>query len=59
MLRRCVQWFALLPDECQGVDVRQLREDAARVRVALQTMAAEDSPPFDRALLKPIRLIEQ
>jgi predicted metal-dependent hydrolase len=58
MLRRCVQWFALLPDECQGVDVRQLREDAARVRAALQTMADEDSPSFDRALLKPVRLIE-
>lgn len=59
MLRRCVQWFALLPDECQGVDVRQLREDAARVRAALQTMADEDRPSFDLTLLRPIRLIEQ
>lgn len=59
MLQRSVQWFAQLPDVCQGVDVRQLREDAQRVRHALQDMPAPQVVAFDRSLLKPIRLVEQ
>ena len=54
MLRRCVQWFAVLPDECQGIDVRQLREDAARVRAALIAIAPDEMESFDRTLLKPV-----
>lgn len=55
MLLRAVQWLAVLPDICQGVDVRQLREDVARVRTALQ---AEDMTAFDRSLLRPVKLVE-
>ncbi|MBN2305780.1 MAG: DUF309 domain-containing protein, partial [Anaerolineae bacterium] len=44
MLRRSIQWLALLPDVCQGVNVKQLREDAALVRAALQ---AAGNGPFD------------
>jgi predicted metal-dependent hydrolase len=58
MLRRSVQWFAPLPDTCQGIDVRQLREDAARVRAALEALAPADIAAFDRSLLKPIRLVD-
>jgi hypothetical protein len=54
MLRRSVQWFALLPDECQGMDVRQLYEDAAQVRRALEAMHPTDIASFDRTLLKPV-----
>jgi predicted metal-dependent hydrolase/CheY-like chemotaxis protein len=54
MLRRCVQWFAVLPDECQGIDVRQLRDDAARVHAALLAIAPDEIANFDRALLKPV-----
>jgi predicted metal-dependent hydrolase len=54
MLRRCVQWFAVLPDECQGIDVRQLRNDAARVHAALLAIAPDEIANFDRALLKPV-----
>ncbi len=56
MLQRSVQWFARLPDVCQGVDVRQLREDAERVRHALQALPAEEIASFDRSLLRPIRM---
>lgn len=58
MLRRCVQWFAVLPDECQGIDVRQLRDDAARVRAALLALPPDEIEGFDRALLKPVPRIQ-
>ncbi len=59
MLRRCVQWFAVLPDDCQGIDVRQLREDAAQVRAALLAMnPGETGASVDPALLRPIRLLD-
>ena len=57
MLRRSAQWFASLPDVCQGVDVRQLREDAAAVEAALR---AADGADFDAAEwlpLPPLRTI--
>ena len=59
MLRRTVQWFTMLPDECQGVNVRQLRTDADRVRAALRAMAPADIASFDRSLLKPVPLVKE
>ncbi len=56
MLLRSVQWLAPLPEVCRGVDVGQLREDAARVRAALE--GAADLSAFDRGLLRPVRLVE-
>lgn len=55
MLLRSVQWLALLPDVCQGVDVRQLREDSYRVRAELERLRPEEIGAFDRALLRPVR----
>ncbi|MBI1279769.1 MAG: DUF309 domain-containing protein [Anaerolineaceae bacterium] len=59
MLLRSVQWFALLPDVCQGIDIKQLREDSSRVRAELERMNPADIANFDRSLLKPVRLIEK
>lgn len=56
MLLRAAQWLSMLPDVCQGVDVRQLRADAARVRAELERLAPEDIGMFDRGLLKPVQL---
>lgn len=36
MLRRSMQWLVILPDVCQGINVRELREDAAEVREMLE-----------------------
>jgi predicted metal-dependent hydrolase/CheY-like chemotaxis protein len=55
MLLRSVQWLAILPDVCQGVDIRQLREDSAQVRAALETLP--DGASFDLTLLRPVRLV--
>jgi predicted metal-dependent hydrolase len=57
MLLRSVQWLALLPDVCQGVDVKQLREDSYRVRAELEAMRPQDIGQFDRRLLRPVRLV--
>lgn len=57
MLLRSVQWFALLPDVCQGIDIRQLREDSYAVRAALEKLDPADIATFDKSLLKPVRLV--
>jgi hypothetical protein len=58
MLLRSVQWLALLPDICQGVDVAHLKADAAAVRAELERVGEDGLDQFDRALLQPVRLIE-
>lgn len=58
MLRRSVQWFAMLPDVCQGVNVKQLREDAGRVRLTLEDMKPSEIASFDRTLLKPVLMVD-
>jgi hypothetical protein len=59
MLRRSVQWFSVLPDVCQGVNVRQLRREADHVYMVLQTIDPADIASFDLALLKPIRFVDE
>jgi predicted metal-dependent hydrolase len=56
MLLRSLQWLALLPDECQGVDIRQLKTDVAEVRMALEARQIYAPSPFDVKLLKPVVL---
>ncbi len=59
MLLRSVQWFALLPDVCQGIDIKQLREDSFRVRAELERINPADIANFDRSLLKPVHMVEK
>ena len=59
MLLRAVQWLNVLPAICQGVDVARLRDDAARVRVALEALPPDaDLSQFDRSLLGSVHLVE-
>lgn len=58
MLLRSVQWLAVLPDECQGIDVKALRDDSYRVRAELEKLAEDEIDQFDRALLQPVKKIE-
>jgi predicted metal-dependent hydrolase len=58
MLLRSVQWLALLPDACQGVDVAQLKADASSVRTELERVDLNASA-FDRTLLKPVRMAQR
>jgi predicted metal-dependent hydrolase len=54
MFIRAVQWIAPLPDRCHGIDIAQLRADAAVVRTTLETLGPERIKEFDLTLLKPI-----
>jgi predicted metal-dependent hydrolase len=58
MLLRSQQWLDLLPDAGQGVDVARLRADAAAVRAELERLGVDDIAAFDRALLRPVRLVD-
>jgi predicted metal-dependent hydrolase len=59
MLLRSLQWLALLPDVCQGIDIAALRADAARVRAELERVGEDGMEGFDRSLLKPVKMIEK
>jgi uncharacterized protein len=54
MFLRSLQWFANLPDQCQGIDVAKLREDAAAAREHLELLGPIRINEFDRTLLKPV-----
>lgn len=59
MLLRSIQWLAVLPDTCRGVDVAHLRESAGRVREALERLPeGDDLASFDMTLLEPIQLVK-
>jgi hypothetical protein len=49
--------LARLPDVCQGVDVQHLRQDADRVRAALEALPPTEIASFDRLLLKPVQVV--
>jgi predicted metal-dependent hydrolase len=59
MLLRSVQWIAILPDVCQGVDVKRLREESYRVRAALESMDPDEIGAFDHSLLGPVRTVDR
>jgi uncharacterized protein len=52
---RTLQWFAPLPDRCQGINVAQLRADAAAAREHLERLGADRIAEFDKSLLKPVQ----
>jgi len=58
MLQRSVQWLVVLPDVCQGIDVKALREDSFRVRAELERLGEERFSEFDRSLIKGVKLVE-
>lgn len=57
MLMRSVQWLAVLPDVCQGIDVAALRTDSAKVRAELERLGEANFDQFDPALLQPVKLV--
>jgi predicted metal-dependent hydrolase len=54
MFLRLRQWLDPLPDECQGVDVAQLRADARAARAHLEALGEGQVGLFDRRLLRPV-----
>lgn len=58
MLQRSVQWLLILPDVCQGIDVKQLREDSFRVRAELERLGESRFAEFDKSLIQKVRTVE-
>ena len=54
MFLRNHQWIDPLPDNCRGIDVARLREDARRVHALLVSLGPERIGDFDRTLLRPV-----
>ncbi|MCU0513261.1 MAG: DUF309 domain-containing protein [Anaerolineae bacterium] len=57
MLQRSVQWLLILPDVCQGVDVRRLREESFRVRAELERLGEARFAELDRTLIGGVHLV--
>jgi predicted metal-dependent hydrolase len=57
MLQRSVQWLMLLPDVCQGVNIKKLREDSFRVRAELERLGEAGFGEFDKGLIKQVELL--
>lgn len=54
MFLRALQWFARLPDQCQGINLKQLRAEVEQVRRHLAALGPARIGEFDQNLLKPI-----
>lgn len=58
MLQRSVQWLLILPDACQGINIKQLREDSFRVRAELERLGELHFSEFDKGLIKKINIFK-
>lgn len=54
MFLRSIQWMQPLPDECQGINIAKLREDAAGARRHLEELGPDGISNYDTSLLKTI-----
>ena len=54
MFQRLHRWIDPLPDECQGIDIAALRQDARAAYAHLTALGPERLAEFDRRLLKPV-----
>lgn len=58
MFLRARQWLQPLPDECRGINIRQLQDDAERVNKWLNELGPEGIEIFNLGLLQPILYAE-
>ena len=52
--QRSQKWLAKWPDMCQGVNIKQLLEDAQLVMEEIERLGAERIAEFDVSLFRPI-----
>jgi predicted metal-dependent hydrolase len=57
MYERCKKWLRPWPDVCRGVDVAQLRADAAAAMAAASALGPDRFAEFDHSLLRKVELI--
>jgi predicted metal-dependent hydrolase len=56
MYERCKKWLRPWPDVCRGVNVSQLRSDAAAAMAAASALGPQRLTEFDRSLLRKVEL---
>ena len=54
MLMRVRQWLDPLPDQCRGINIADLRQNAEQVQTALSALGPDRISEFDKNLFKPI-----
>ena len=54
MFLRMRQWFDLYPDQCRGVSVSKLKEDAGNAHEELTKLGPERISEFNREFFKPV-----
>ena len=59
MLQRSVQWLIVLPDVCQGINIKKLRDDSFKVRAELERLGEERLQEFDMSLIQGVELIQK
>jgi uncharacterized protein len=57
MFGRLQKWINPLPEQCRGVNVAKLREDARQAYQALAGLGKERISEFDRGLFKPVEYL--
>jgi predicted metal-dependent hydrolase len=55
MFLRVRQWIDPLPDQCRGINVAKLRDEAKKVHATLISLGRERMSEFDRNLLRPVQ----
>ena len=56
LFQRAQQYLHVLPDVCQGVDIRQFKADAAAAEAELDRLGPDRIDEFPPVLFKPIRM---
>ena len=54
---RSMRWLKDWPENCRGVEVGQLRRDLESAIIELQRLGPDASTEFNRALLRPVKII--
>lgn len=57
MFLRVRQWLNQLPNQCRGVDLAQLRQDAEAVHDALVALGADHIDEFDLSSFQPVKWV--
>lgn len=55
MYERCMQWLDPFPDQCNGIDIADLRQNCRVVQLQLSQLGPQGMGRFDSAALRPIR----
>lgn len=59
MLQRSVQWLVILPDVCQGVNIKKLRDESFAIRHELEQLGEDNFDQFDKSKLGKVELVPQ